>query len=288
MHDLSIPGATRLIADKIKAQIDTVTEQPAKYSWRIKPSNLGSECVAALWYAYRWVKRNPIDGRIGRIFGSGSAFEAPTMDWLRKAGWEILDKDPSKIGTKFEQWNFKALDGHISAYLDAVGRHPDYCNGAWGNVEAKSYNKRRFGALVNKQSVKITEYEYYVQACIYMQAFNLPFTLLIAVCKDDSDIYVEIIPRDDDTANRAMRLAETVKTSRVRPAKIAESPAFHVCKRCDFVGICHLGEQPDRNCRSCIHVTPTDNGKFGCSYWQLAIPGEKEIMQACPQYEAIK
>lgn len=287
MIDFSIPGTTKLIASKIKAQIDNATSQPAKYSWRVKPSNLGSECVAKLWYAFRWAKRVPIDGRIGRIFGTGSAFEAPIMNWLREAGWEILDKDPSKAGTKFEQWNFKALDGHISAYLDALGRNPEYTGSLWWNVEAKSFNKRRFGNFVNN-GVKVSDYEYYVQACLYMQAYDLPATLLLGICKDDCDIHPEIILRDDETANRAMRIAETIKSSRVRPARVAESAAFHLCKQCDFVGICHLGEQVDRNCRSCVHSVAIGGGKFGCLGWNIVIPGEKEIMQACPQYEAIK
>lgn len=287
MTDLSTPGFAKLIADKIKAQIDTVTSRPAQYSWRIKPSNLGSDCVAKLWYAYRWAKRKPIEGRIGRIFGVGSAFEAPIMEWLRAAGWEILDKDPNKVGTKYEQWNFKALDGHISAYLDAKGRHPEYLNNAWLNVEAKSYKKSRFGQLVNK-GVKASDYEYYTQLSIYAEAENLAGTLFFAMCKDDSDIHIEIIPRDDETAHRAMRIAQTIKDSRARPARIAESAAFHTCKMCDFVGVCHLGEPVDRNCRSCVYVVPIAGGRFACSGWNMVIPGEKEIMQACPQYEAIK
>lgn len=288
MIDLSLPGATKMLADQIVSGIDAATALQGKHSWRVKPSSLGKECVAAGWYAFRWAKRVNKPGKVARIFAKGHDTEPRLIDYLRRSGWLIADRDPSKIGTNFEQWNFKALDGHLSAYLDGIGSHPVITAGAEILIEAKSYNKRRFNLLVSKGNVKLTDYEYYVQVCLYMAGYNLPWTLLICECKDDGDIHVEVIMRDDETAQRALNVGHTIKSNRIRPARVAESAAYHVCKTCDFLGVCHLGEPVEKNCRSCLSCVAIDGGKFYCERWNAVIPNETAIMGACPHHDPIK
>ncbi len=291
MIDLTIPGAKKLLAEQIQADIEAASVRPGKHSWRIKPSNLGKECVAKLWYAFRWAKKTDIPGRVGNIFDAGNDTEPRLMEKLRRAGWEVLDEDPSKADREnFRQWNFKALDGHMSAYLDGIGRHPERTSNVWALIEAKSYNKRRFSALVAK-TVKQSDFEYYGQVVIYLKAYDLPFCVFIAECKDNGEEHIEIIGRDDDIADRLMSIGHTVKTSRVRPARVAESAAFHLCKQCEFQGICHLGEQPERNCRSCVHAVAIEGGKFGCAAFNQIIPSKEHIIEfapTCPHYEAIR
>lgn len=290
MIDLTIPGATRLLGNRIKEGVDEVTKRPGKYSWRIKPSNLGGECVARMWYAFRWAAKKDVPAQRGRIFDDGDMYEPRIVAWLRASGWTIKDKDPSKVGTKFEQWNFKALDGHISSYLDGIGYHPEFTEGVDVLVECKSANKRRFGLMVSK-TIKAADYEYYTQVCIYMEAYNLPYCVLFAVCKDDADIYIEVIPRDPETANRALRIATTVRDSKRRPARVAETASYHKCKECDFASVCHLGAPPDKNCRSCVNAVPIAGGKFGCAAFNEIIPNEQHILTfalTCPHYQAIE
>ena len=126
MLDLSIPGAKKLLADRIRENIDSVTTVKGKHSWRIKPSSLGKECIAANWYSYRWAKRVGKPGRVGRIFDKGHETEPRLLEYLRASGWIVWDRDPNKApDDKFPQFGFKALDGHISAYLDGIGNHPE-------------------------------------------------------------------------------------------------------------------------------------------------------------------
>lgn len=290
MLDLTVPGACRLLADQIKADIDTVTTRDPKYSARIKPSALGGECVARLWYDFRWARKRVTTPEQQRIFDAGGAFEVPIISWLRNAGWEVIEKDPNRVGKFIEQYKVRALDGHLSGYLDGVGRHEQRTVGLWANIEAKSYNRRRFGMLQSKLTVKAVDYEYYVQACIYMMLFGLPLTVLVAVCKDDGDLHIDVFARDDETAQRALDIGNTVKTSRVRPAKVAQSAAFHMCKKCQHVGPCHLGEPVDRNCRSCVNCVAIEGGKFGCAAFNQIIPDKETIetyAATCPHYEPI-
>jgi len=287
MIDLTIPGARKLLADKVTAQIDAATVVKGKHAWRIKPSAVGKDCIAAGWYGYRWAKRADKPGRVGRIFGKGHDTEPRLMTYLRASGWHVWDVDPRKApDDKFPQFNFKALDGHMSAYLDGIGYHPELTEGVNVLVEAKSYKKSRFTQLISK-TVKAADYEYYVQICLYMQGYELPYCVFICECKDDSDIYIEIVLRDDETANRALQVGNTIKTSRVRPARVAESPAFHQCKTCDFLGVCHLGEKPETNCRSCINCVAVAGGKFACEKYG-PIPNEQAILAACNEHEPIK
>lgn len=291
MIDLTVPGSTKLLAEQIQADITATGARPGKYSWRIKPSNLGKECVAQLWYSFRWVRKTDIPAQLGNVFDAGNDTEPRLMAKLRRAGWEVLDEDPSKAHKEsFRQWNFKALDGHMSAYLDGIGRHPVRTGGLWALIEAKSYNKRRFGLLVSK-GVQLSDFEYYVQVVIYLKAYDLPFCVFICECKDNGEEHVEIITRNDDIADRHMSIGQTVKNTRVRPARVAESAAFHKCKQCDFAGVCHLGEQPDKNCRSCVNAVAIENGKFGCVAYQQVIPDQKHMMEyapTCPHYEAVR
>ena len=289
MIDITLPGAPKLLADRVVAQIDEATTRPGKYVWRIKPSSVGKECVAANWYAFRWAKCKTLPGRIARIFAKGHDTEPRLIEYLRVSGWTVLDIDPSTPPeSKFRQWNIKALNGHMSAYADGIGWHPELTGNTRVLVEAKSYNKRRFTHLISKPSVKLTDFEYYTQVVIYLMGFDLPYAVFICECKDDGDIHVQIIRRDDETAQRALGVGNTIMTSRIRPARVAESPAFHICTKCDFNGVCHLGEPVDVNCRSCLNCVAIEGGKFGCTKWNAVIPNEQAIMAACPHHEPIK
>lgn len=285
--DIDTPGVARLMADRLREHMHETGARKGKYSWRIKPSNLGGDCVAQLWYAYRWAKKSDIPAPRQRIFDVGNASEERLVRYLREAGWSVQDTDPSKAGRDFDQWNFKALDGHISAYLDAKGSHPEFTQGEEIVIEFKTMRHDKFNTLVAKQSIKLVNYAYYVQHVMYLKAENKRFGLMMVECKSTSELYFEFIRRDDETADRAMSVAHTVRDARQRPARIAESSTFRLCKTCDFQGVCHLGEPMDVNCRSCVNCVAMEGGKFRCLRFG-PIPGEKEILEACDCYEAIR
>ena len=54
--------------------------------------------------------------------------------------------------------------------------------------------------------------------------------------------------------------------------RIAENEAFYECKFCNFVDICHNGECPEINCRSCRFVQPIENGEWYCNKHNGQIP----------------
>lgn len=326
MQDLKAPGVAKLLADKVKTAIDnnSAADGPPKFSWRVSPSSLGDECVARLWLKFRWTARAQKPGRINRLFNRGGGREDYFTALLRRDGWEVRDyaqrlvwkqdtntylavdweapipanfqdvhQEPFHISEckrrdkwMLKQWRMVQFNGHVSGYSDGRARHPVYTDGQWIGVEYKTYNTKRFVETASK-GVKAVDYEYYVQVVTYLKEFDLPWCLFLAENKNDDDIYPEVILRDDATAEHRMKIAHTVITSPTMPAKFAQSPAHHVCKFCDWVDVCHNGKAPEINCRSCRFAEATEGGKFKCNKWQAVIPGEKEIMAACPQYTPV-
>lgn len=275
--DVFAPGGAKYLATIVRQQIDEECEAaaPPKMSWRIQPSALGDDCVAALWFKFRWVIKKQTQARMTRLFGRGHDEEEKLVFLLRRNGWTVEDIDPARAEKEIKQWNVKDFGGHLSAYLDAKMSHPVFTKGVKILGEFKTFNDKRFKAWVAK-GVKLSDPKYYVQACLYMYYQDLPWCLMVGVNKNDDDIEYEVILRDDATARDAIRKGETILNSQSRPPRIAENPAFFKCKTCDFQTICHYSAPVLKNCRSCEFAFPVEGGGWFCSHPQngLDIPTE--------------
>lgn len=287
MIDLSAPGALALAAEQIKFDIDEAGALPARFHWRIKPSSLGGECVARIWYSWRWASRQVTPGRLARTFDRGNEAEKRMVAYIRKGGWTVHEVDPARVGKAKKQFKAKALGGHLASFLDGICSHERHTNFEQWLLELKTMAKGRFNQLAAK-SVHQKENTYYTQLQIYLHLFQLPYCLFVAECTEDQEIYIEVIPYNREAAERALELAGIIMTSNIRPARIAQTPTFGMCKKCEHAGVCHLGEPVAKNCRSCLHVKPVEDGRFWCTGWNCAIPGEAEMLAGCPNHEGIK
>lgn len=277
--DVYAPGGAKYFASTLRNEIndESAAASPPKFSWRIQPSALGDDCVALLWFKFRWVAKKQVEGRMARLFQRGHDEEAKLVALLQRNGWVVKDVDPARADKDIKQWNVRDFSGHLSAYLDAKLSHEVKTNGVEILGEFKTFNTKRFKAWREK-GVKISDPKYYTQACLYMFYQDLPWCLMIGVNKDDDDIDFEVILRDDAAARDAIRKGETIINSQSRPPRIAENPAFFKCKTCDFQAVCHYNAPVLKNCRSCEFAMPVEGGEWFCSHPQNGLNIPKEVI----------
>lgn len=257
--------------------------RPNRFSTRLSPSSLGKECVAELWYSFRWATApKPADGRMSRYNQRGDENEVDVAKWLRETGWTIKEIDPATN----EQWAVSAFNGHLYGKSDGIGSHPLYTNGIDILLEYKYVNGKRFTSLTTKPLLT-ADPKYYTQVCLYMYLMNLPACLFIPACRNDEDLKPVIIPRDDTQVKMIMEKAEAILTAKQRPARIAENPAFYECKLCDHVDVCHYNKPLNVSCRSCVKCVPIVDGKFHCERWNATIPNKEAILAACPEWVSV-
>lgn len=284
--DINSPGAKKLYAERIGAEVDKVIVEanPPQHSWRLKPSSLGSECLAKEWFRWRWVKLIQYKARSIRLKNRGKAEEGNVFAWLKSSGWEVMELDPNrvKLNKPIQQFKVKDFDGHMTGYLDAIMRHPTFSQGQWILGEVKQFKKDRFSQYV-KKGIVISDPEYYSQVCIYMQHYNLPWTIIFGICKDDDEIHIEIVMANPEEVVRVMQRGAVIINSPTRPTRLAETATHFVCKQCDYSDVCHSGAPMDKNCRSCRKSQPAANGEWLCGHYGQIIP-EHVIYNGCSEY----
>lgn len=258
--------------------------RPNRFSVRLSPSSMGDDCVAKTWYSFHWATApKPAEGRMARYNRKGEENESDIVEKLRATGWTVLEVNPATG----EQWAVSGFEGHMYGKCDGIASHPEYTNNQQILLEFKYINYKRYSTLTGKALIQ-ADIKYYNQINLYMDELNLPACMFVPESRNDADIEPIIIPKDAAQVEVLRRKAIAVLSSRERPARIAESPAFFECKMCDHVGICHKGELPTKSCRSCVFSLPTFGGKWHCEKWNATIPSKEAILAGCDQWEPIK
>lgn len=285
VFDWTVPGANELAAEKIKEQLDEACARPAKYSYSIKPSAIGDDCIAKNWLEFRWCGAEAVEGRNSRLFKTGGDREQDMVPNLRKAGWTVFDVDPERVaaGHRNQQYKMTDFSGHMKGYADGFGSHPYWTGGAVQALEFKTYNTKRFSALT-RSKIKTDDPKYYGQVTLYMRFWNVDRTFFLAENKNDSDYHLEVIERDDSFAEEMNRRAHTILYSNTIPSRVASSPTYFKCKFCHLKEKCHNGAPVDKNCRSCAHAEPIEGAQWRCNKWGATIPSDEAIRAGCDHH----
>lgn len=274
------------IANAIRSDIFALeaTRRPNRFSHRISPSTIGEDCVAKSWYSFRWATEpKPADGRMSRYNRKGEENETDLVEKLRATGWTVEEFDPATG----KQWSISGYNGHMYGKIDGRASHPVHTAGIKLLLEFKYINYKRYSALTTKALIQ-ADPKYYSQINLYMDELDLPACIFVPENRNDADIQPVVIPKDTAQVELIRRKAQAVFTSRERPARIAENPAYFECKFCEHVNICHHGRTPPKSCRSCYFAVPVDGGKWGCTHWNATIPDNDAIMAACGNWTPIK
>lgn len=247
-------------------------------------SIIGNDCQAYAWNTFRWLKQEEFDGRMLRLFNRGHTEEVRFVKWLVGIGFEVREIDP----VTEKQFRITGAKGHFGGSLDAMMKAPARygldSNLIWLG-EFKTHNAKSFAKLITN-GVIISKPQHYKQMCSYGRAYGLDYGLYCAVNKDNDELYIRIVKLDWLLADDLFRKAESIIFAKNQPPKIAQTETFFDCKYCDYKGICHRGEPPAKNCRSCRFAVPVDNAEWYCQVNKLNIP-KHFIPKGCDAYQSI-
>jgi hypothetical protein len=200
-------------------------------------SRLGDQCSRKLVYEYRKVKGTVPSGLLLRVFAVGHAFEALTIEWLKKSGFVIRDRDRNG-----DQFAFQTAAGKIAGHIDGVfvdgPKLPDlpypflFEHKA---IKSSSWNSLRKNGLAAFSDV------YIGQVHLYLGYLDLKHCLFGALNKDTQELYWEKI---DVSLSEAQRLSDraidiiNAADADKLPSRIANSPDFYKCRMCDHAKHC--------------------------------------------------
>lgn len=229
----------------------------------IPASQLAEECGRKLWYDFRWTTPHEhIGGRTLRIFETGNVEEERWIENLRMIGCEVVDRQEDGRQIRVDLCN-----GHVGGYLDSEILGLPEAPATWHVGEIKSHNLKSFTSL-KKEGVEKSKPLHYGQMQTYMHARGRDRAIYLAVCKDNDELYAERIHYDVEYATRLLARADRLIEASEPPAKLHEDPnakmAF-ACGWCKHRGICHDGDWPRSNCRTCIFSTPEPGGTWSCA-----------------------
>jgi hypothetical protein len=186
-------------------------------------------------------------------------------------------------GVRVKQWNFADVGGHFAGSTDGMAMNPrDNLRqfpaippDTWFGLEFKTYNAKSFEKLAAAREVRAVKPEHYSQMQVYMHYMGLPLCLYMAVCKNDDQLYDEVVSYDPAEAQRCIERARVGVAARQLPRRLHENSTHFDCKYCDYKGPCHFGEDLLKSCRTCRHVAPVTEGTnadWYCTMWSATIP----------------
>lgn len=221
-------------------------------------SEIGEECERKIWYAFRWAQQVRREGRMVRLLRRGTHEEEQLLEDLDDLGYELA------LGAAFRS---AFVNGHFGGTPDALIRGIPEAPATWHVLELKTSNDSRWSELL-KHGVEKACPEHYAQIQVYMVGAKLERALYLSVNKDDDRIYEERVPLNRVSAQRFIDRAERIIRRQTLPERISEKQDWYQCRPCKWNKLCHEAVQPERNCRTCLHVTiETDPATAVGGWW---------------------
>jgi len=276
------PRPTQVIIDRIYRAYEQAeaAENPGMYLGRIGSSFLGEACIRKGWLGWRGYSRETFEGRMLRLFGTGHWQEARIVDDLRKAGFEVFDKQED--GSQFA---FGDSTGHFVTKMDGVIKGVPDSEKTPHALEIKTHNKASFEQLV-KKGVEYSKPVHWGQVLSTMEFSKLTRTIYVGVCKDDERIYVERIKEDKPAQKKLTEKIITLVTAKMRPAGISDKADSFDCKFCSQKAVCLKQVAPLRHCRTCRSAVPSAEGTWTCEKAGTTLSLEEQ-KAGCPAYEEL-
>lgn len=224
-------------------------------------SLIGRSCPRSIWYTFRWALDIEHEGRLLRLFDTGNHEEPRMVKDLRDAGVTVLEVDPDNG----RQWQVRDETGHFGGSMDGVALGIHEAPKTWHLLEFKTHNAKSFKSLVEK-GVRESKPEHWAQMMAYMHLAGLKRAFYMAKNKDTDELYTERLRYDKAEGERILEKAHKIVNAAYPPTRPFTAD-WYECRWCDYRGLCHGEDYPDRNCRTCLHSSPGDEGSWGCQKW---------------------
>ncbi len=219
------------------ARLDEVLQVDLRKSGRntsvFRMSEAG-KCGRQLAYKLLGYPKASESDQLHAIWAAGHVFEQLALAGMRVAGLPVYGAQDELSGD-----NPPMLGHHDGRTV---------IDGVESVLEVKSANDARFGRMV-AQGVAISDPDYYTQMQIYMHHNSLNQAFYVAVNKNNSDVYTELVDFDPDFTNALLdRLRRVWQIT--RDQELPE-PEYHKssqeCRRCPFEPLCPGLSLPPRN-----------------------------------------
>ncbi len=275
------PSLTHTDLQEIKAKlIDGLEEisiknHPVEHRNHLGISEIGKPCSRFIFYKFRWMILEQHDGRMRRLFARGHREEERYVSYLEQIGCKVF-----RFDSNGKQFRISGIMGHYGGSCDGVVITPWYDQLPF-LLELKTHNTKSFVEYMNK-GLKKAKPVHYDQMCGYGEKLEIKHGIYFPENKNDDQIEPEVIELDWQRGKQLELKAQDIILAKDPPAKISDNPAYFDCKYCAAAGICHKGEIPLKNCRSCKNSSPTENATWTCSKYGLLPP--EFIIKGCDHW----
>ena len=222
-----------IVESKILKQYNT--QEKRSY---LGASSIGDECIRKVQLQYMHEDQK-VSAKQVRTFDIGHCLEDLIIQWLKIAGFQLKTRD--KNG---EQFGFSVAGGKFAGHVDGIilsfpEEFPDKPKGV-SLLEIKTMNHKSWNDT-QKRGVLVSKPIYYSQVQLYMAYLELDRCLFVALNKDASDLYFEIIPFDPGMAqkysDRAVQIIKATENNELLPCVSGDS-SFFLYKMCGFRDHC--------------------------------------------------
>jgi hypothetical protein len=226
---------------------------------------VGDECARKPFYQIRWVWPVSFDAASLKRFDDGHRTEDLMAERLRLvSGVTLLTVDPDTG----RQFGFSDLGGHFRGFTDGKIIGILQAPNTWHVWEGKCTNDDKFKKLQKlkdkvgeKNALREWDFTYFCQAQLYMHYTGFDRHYLTCASPGGRMMVSVRTEREPVESMRLIAKARRIIFSDMPPERMSEDPNFFKCKFCDFAEVCHGGKLPKRNCRTCAHSEPVEDGK---------------------------
>lgn len=213
---------------------------------------------------------------------SGSYFYGETFDPGDGLVHDVSDSaahiaEAAKLGVKPNQFRISGANGHYGGSLDGICKPPARYEIQGDIILSLSFKTNATGSKydsVSKESLQKSKPIHWAQECQYGYKMGIRYCIYMIENKNDSDITFKVIELDWNYGAQLEKKATEIIAAKEPPPRISENPAVFDCKYCHVSDICHKGEVPEKNCRSCRNASPVENAEWFCSAHNSNIPSE--------------